>query len=84
MRLTMHWGEGVRRPKGQVCKLTVWPGILGALFPCDTQWQLMWTLLMDETLPPVDTLTVLHSLISKVSLWLCVYVSQRSFDYLFC
>lgn len=35
---------------------------------------------MDVMLPPVDMLTVLHSLISKGSLWLCVYVSRRSFD----
>lgn len=39
--------------------------------------------IMDVTLPPVDMLTVLHSLISKGSLWLCVHVSWRSFDYLF-
>lgn len=39
----------------------------------------MWTLLTDAMLPPVDTLTVLHSLIPKGSLWLCVHVPQRSF-----
>lgn len=38
---------------------------------------------VDLMLPPVDMLTVLHSLISKGSLWLCVYVSPRSLDYLF-
>lgn len=40
--------------------------------------------LMDAMLPPVDMLTVLHSFVPKGSLWLCVHVSRRSFDYLFC
>lgn len=39
--------------------------------------------LMDAMLPPVDMLTVLHSLVPKGSLWLCVYAPRRSFDYLF-
>lgn len=83
-RLNMGYAEGIQRPKGQlVCKLTTYPDPLRGWFPCDLQWQLVWTLLKAVMLPPVDMLTVLHSLIPKGSLWLCVYVSQRSFDYLF-
>lgn len=40
--------------------------------------------LTDAMLPPVDTRTVLLSLILKGSLWLCVHGSRGLFDSLFC
>lgn len=62
----------------------MWRDVLGVLFLCDMQMATrVGHYFMDVMLPPVDMLTVLHSLISKGSLWLCVYVSRRLFDYLF-
>lgn len=54
----------------------MWRDVLGVLFLCDMQMATrVGPYFMDVMLPPVDMLTALHSLISKGSLWLCVYVS---------
>lgn len=85
MRLDMGHAERVKRLKSN------WPGKWHggladseACFCVTRKGSSCGHSLMDAMLPPVDMLTVLHSFIPKGSLWLCVYASRRSFDYLFC
>lgn len=84
MRLNVGYVEGVQRQKSNLSEnWQCGPMYLESCFCATSGGNSCGHYLMDVMLPPVDMLTVLHSLISKGSLWLCVYVSQRSFDYLF-
>lgn len=74
MRLNMGYVEGIRRLKSDL--LEHWQG--GKMFSeccfCVTcKGNSCGHYLMDVMLPPVDMLPVLRSLISKDSLWLCVF-----------